>query len=155
MLLPRLTINLVQGSVTCQFSPEAAHALKVDLPDLIAFRKAHALLRPRHFEGEESGERRLTWHGPQLFEVDWSAASRSLGMHLQGLQGEVEIYLIAHAAAETRVFTLPPPESGRAWRRFVDTALEPASVAPGEEQVLAIQQGYAVSGESVVVLVAG
>ena len=31
--------------------------------NLIAFRQKHPLLRPQHFEGEESGERRLTWHG--------------------------------------------------------------------------------------------
>ena len=40
MLLPRLTINLVQGSVTCQFSPEAAHTLKAELAALIASLKA-------------------------------------------------------------------------------------------------------------------
>jgi pullulanase/glycogen debranching enzyme len=120
---------------------------------LIAFRQRHALLRPRHFEGEESGERRLTWHGPQLFKVDWSEQSRSLGMHLQGLQDEAEIYLIAHAATAAQAFVLPPLANGRQWRRFVDTALAPASQAPGGEPVLANQATYAVAGESVVVLV--
>jgi len=89
---------------------------------LIAFRKHHALLRPRYFEGSENGERRLTWHGPQLFQVDWSEHSRSLGMHLQGLKGEAEIYLIAHAAAEAQGFALPKLQGGGRWRLFVDTA---------------------------------
>lgn len=40
MSLPRLTINLVQGSVTCQFSPEAAQALKAELSALMASLKA-------------------------------------------------------------------------------------------------------------------
>ncbi|MCM2264698.1 MAG: glycogen debranching protein GlgX [Desulfuromonadales bacterium] len=120
---------------------------------LIAFRRLHPLLRPRHFEGEESGERRLTWHGPQLFKADWSEKSHSLGMHLQGLKGEAEVYLIAHAATAAQTFALPKLAPGRQWRRFVDTACEPASVAPGEEPILANQGGYAVSGESVVVLV--
>jgi len=120
---------------------------------LIAFRKRHALLRPRHFEGEESGERRLTWHGPQLFKVDWSERSRSLGMHLQGMRGEVEIYLIAHAASQVQLFALPKLPQGEQWRCFVDTATAPFSYEPGEESLLSDQQSYAVTGESVVVLV--
>ena len=120
---------------------------------LIAFRKRHALLRPRHFEGEESGERRLTWHGPQLFKVDWSEQSRSLGMHLQGLKGETEIYLIAHAARQGQLFALPLLPQGQQWRCFVDTAATPSSHEPGEERLLVDQQNYAVAGESVVVLV--
>jgi isoamylase len=121
---------------------------------LIAFRKRHALLRPRQFEGEENGERRLTWHGPRLFAVDWSERARSLGMHLQGRQDEAEIYLIAHAAPQAQKFALPPLAAGRSWRRFIDPALEPASVEPGEEVLLEGQADYLVAAESVVVLVA-
>lgn len=120
---------------------------------LILFRRQHAMLRPRNFEGEECGERRLTWHGPQLFRADWSEKSHSLGMHLQGLKGEAEIYVIAHATPAAQTFALPKLAPGRQWRRFVDTACEPASVLPGEELPLANQGGYAVSGDSVVVLV--
>ena len=120
---------------------------------LIAFRHRHRLLRPRHFAGEESGERRLTWHGPQLFKVDWSEKSRSLGMHLQGLKGEADIYLIAHAAPPAQVFALPKPGIGRQWRRFVDTALDVPGHEPGEEPLLENQASYVVAGESVVVLV--
>jgi glycogen operon protein len=120
---------------------------------LIAFRQRHAMLRPRHFEGEESGERRLTWHGPQLFKVDWSERSQSLGMQLQGLRGEAEIYLIAHAAPQAQAFALPQLRGGRRWQRFVDTALDPASHEPGTEPLLADQSSYAVAGEAVVVLV--
>jgi glycogen operon protein len=120
---------------------------------LIAFRQRHAVLRPRHFEGEESGERRLTWHGPQLFRVDWSQPSRSLGMHLQGFKDEAEIYLIAHAAAAGQNFALPKPAGGRQWRRFIDTALDPPSFEPGAEPLLDDQTSYAVAGDSVVVLV--
>ena len=134
---------------------EGQHDLHTFCRHLIAFRQRHPLLRPRHFEGEESGERRLTWHGPQLFKVDWSDQSRSLGMHLQGLKDEAEIYLIAHAAPAAQVFILPPLAKGRLWRRFVDTALQPASNTPGEEPVLANQASYAVSGDSLVVLAGG
>jgi glycogen operon protein len=120
---------------------------------LIAFRQRHAVLRPRHFEGEKSGERRLTWHGPQLFMVDWSERSRSLGMHLQGVRDEAEIYLIAHAETQQQAFALPPLGGGRRWRRFVDTAAEPASHEPGAEPTVDDQSRYLVAGDSVVVLV--
>jgi len=122
--------------------------------DLIAFRKSHALLRPRHFEGEETGQRRLAWHGTRLGEIDWSAKASSLGMHLQGYSDEVEIYLIAHAAEDAADFALPTSNQQTPWRRFVDTALsaEQASCVPGEESEIADQQFYRVQGRSVVVL---
>jgi glycogen operon protein len=120
---------------------------------LIAFRKRHAVLRPHHFEGEENGERRLTWHGPELLKADWSSNSHSLGMHLQGRAGDAEIYLIAHAAAATQTFALPSLPAGEKWRLFIDTAATPASHEPGAELLLGTQSHYAVSGDSVVVLV--
>ena len=76
-------------------------------------------------------------------------------MHLQGLKDEAEIYLIAHAAPAAQVFALPVLAKGRLWRRFVDTALQPASNTPGEEPVLANQASYVVSGDSLVVLAGG
>ena len=123
--------------------------------DLIAFRQYHSLLRPRHFEGEEKGERRLAWHGVRLGHVDWSEKSSSLGMHLQGHSDEAEIYLIAHAAEDAADFALPTSSKRASWRRFADTALsaEQASCVPGEESEVADQQLYRVQGRSVVVLV--
>ena len=123
--------------------------------NLIAFRQQHALLRARHFEGEESGERRLTWHGCELQRPDWSKASHSLGMHLQGQPDETEIYLISHAAEQAAVFTLPDSSRQKPWRRFIDTALEAgqASCAVGYEPEVANQESYQVQGHSVVVLV--
>ena len=74
-------------------------------------------------------------------------------MHLQGMKGEAEIYLIAHAARQGQLFNLPPLPPGQQWRCFVDTTATPASHEPGEEHLLVDQQSYAVAGESVVVLV--
>jgi glycogen operon protein len=113
------------------------------------------LLRPRHFEAEESGERRLTWHGRRLHHPDWSEASQALGMHLQGKPEDAEIYLVANAAADDAGFALPGPDARRPWRRFVDTALAAgqASCLPGEEPPLPGQTRYRVRGRSVVVLV--
>jgi glycogen operon protein len=123
--------------------------------DLIAFRKRYSLLRPRYFEAEESGERRLTWHGRRLHHADWSADSHALGMHLQGKSEEAEIYLIVNAALDDADFALPLAAAQRPWRRFVDTALAAgrASCSPGEEAPLPGQTSYRVRGRSVVVLV--
>jgi glycogen operon protein len=122
---------------------------------LIAFRQRHAPLRPRHFEGEESGERRLTWHGARLNAPDWSETSQSLGMYLQGRADEAEIYLIANAGHTAQRFELPPLSGATCWKRFVDTSLEGAAVSfdPGSEADLAQQQNYPVGAQSVVVLV--
>jgi glycogen operon protein len=123
--------------------------------NLIAFRKHHDLLRPRHYEGEENCERRLTWHGKSLNAPDWSDTSHSLAMHLQGQTDDAEIYLIANAAAEASGFTLPEPGDSSPWRRFVDTAQaeKAASFVPGKEELLEDQRHYQVQGHSVVVLV--
>jgi glycogen operon protein len=122
---------------------------------MIALRQRHALLRPRHFEGEESGERQLTWHGTRLHAPDWSEASQSLGMHLQGQADEAEIYLIAHAGEDELEFELPPLDGQLRWRRSVDTSLsgDPASCMPGSEVELEQQGRYPVGSRSVVVLV--
>ncbi len=123
--------------------------------NLIAFRQQHPLLRPRHFEGEENGERRLTWHGCDLQQPDWSAASQALAMHLQGRPEEAEIYLVANAALKSATFALPGPEPRGPWRRVVDTTQEAgqASCATEEALPLSRQNSYLVQGRSVVVLV--
>jgi len=125
--------------------------------NLIAFRKHHDLLRPRHYEGEESCDRRLTWHGKSLNAPDWSDTSHSLAMHLQGQADEAEIYLIVHADKEAADFALPNSGKKAPWQRFIDTALaiELSSCTPGEEQEIDNQQRYHVQGHSVVVLVRG
>lgn len=42
MITPQLTLNLVEGSVSLKFSPEAAHALQAALSDLMASLKVTA-----------------------------------------------------------------------------------------------------------------
>jgi len=122
---------------------------------LIAFRQHYNVLRPRDFEGEEAGERRLTWHGRHIGKPDWSEASQSLGMHLQGMSDEAEIYLIAHAGEKKRSFELPALDGQGRWLRFIDTFEkgEAASYEPGHEAELARQDCYRVGPRSVVVLV--
>ncbi|MEJ2470552.1 MAG: glycogen debranching protein GlgX [Desulfuromonadales bacterium] len=123
--------------------------------NLIAFRQSCNVLRPRNFEGEESGERRLSWHGQETDKPDWSEESHSLAMHLQGRPEEAEIYLIAHAAKDPAEFTLPRHEADRPWRLFVDTAhsWQQVITSATDHPVLSTPCTYPVGGQSVVVLI--
>lgn len=121
---------------------------------LIAFRKQHPLLRPRHFEGAERGERRLTWHGVRYKQPDWTEDAQNLGMHIQGLTGEGEIYLFAHAADVTLNIELPPGNGTTGWCLVLDTGHDHQPIArSGQELMLADQQFYRVQGRSVLVLI--
>ncbi len=71
-------------------------------------------------------EGRHTWHGVKLGQPDWGARSHSMayGAALSG-QG-LSLHLIVNAYWEALTFELPEPESaGGAWRRWIDTALDP------------------------------
>jgi glycogen operon protein len=126
---------------------------------LIAFRKAHGLLRYDSFTVRDGLGPEIHWHGFRLGEPDWGESSRSLAMHLRGNTpgGRAEdIYLMANAHWESRDFALPRLEDGH-WRRFVDTGyagdeaiLEPESLSPVEDP-----SRYHLESRSIVVLVSG
>jgi isoamylase len=128
---------------------------------LIAFRRAHAVLRQRDFlTGRARAPHRrpdVTWHGVHLGQPDWGSASRSLAMHLAGEYGhepDCDIYLAANAWREDLVFELPPPAPGTRWVQVVDTAApRPHDIAtPGDEAPLADQQRITVRDHACVVL---
>ncbi|MDT8440619.1 MAG: glycogen debranching protein GlgX [Desulfuromonadales bacterium] len=122
---------------------------------LIALRKRYALLRPRHFEGAERGERTLSWHGRRAGKPDWSEQSHSLGMLLSGLQGDEEIFLFAHAGQQSLEIELPAGDRRRPWLLAVDTGLEDTPIVePGNEcELVDQQQYYRLRDRSVLVLV--
>jgi glycogen operon protein len=121
---------------------------------LIAFRKAHPILRRRTFFAPHAVPT-ITWHGMRQNQPDWSWASRSIGMHLVAGAEDADLYVIAHAGAEEQAFELPPLPATAGWFRVVDTGLaSPHDVADaGEEVCLADQDRYAVQARSVVVLI--
>jgi glycogen operon protein len=101
----------------------------------------------------------MVWHGRRLFQADWGPESRSLALHLR-LRGERaaedNIFIIANTYWEDSQFELPPLQ-GRAWARFLDTALEPPQdicEIGGEKQLEGVES-YSVGARSVVVLVGG
>jgi glycogen operon protein len=109
---------------------------------LIAFRRAHPVLRRRTFLTGEGGNGSprpdVSWHGTHLGRPDWGGASRCLAMHLAGEHApepDDDVYLAANAAAEALVFELPRPPAGTHWLRVVASWEEgPGDLAlPGEE----------------------
>jgi isoamylase len=68
---------------------------------------------------------RISWHGVQLHQPDWSDHSHSLAFALQSLRARFLIYGIFNAYWDPLQFELPPvPAAGRsAWRRCIDTSL--------------------------------
>lgn len=123
---------------------------------LLQFRNRHPMLWRRWYTPEEPDRTpKLTWHGVQVGQPDWSNTSHSLAMHLAGEAGDIDLFLIANAHWKSHPFALPAPSVRKQWYRLVDTFLTPpADIATqGEEPLLARPQSYTVGPRSVVVLV--
>jgi glycogen operon protein len=90
--------------------------------EMIGLRKRHPALRRRQFLRSSD----VIWHGVVPFEPDFSMASRTLALVLDGRrtsrEPERDIYMAFNAWAETLSFCIPPAPQGRTWRRVVDTA---------------------------------
>ncbi len=126
---------------------------------LIAFRKAHDLLRYNSFVLDNGYGPRIAWHGVRVGHPDWSNDSRSLAMHLAGSTPKgpaPDVYLIANAYWDALDFELPVARKGM-WCRFVDTGLpgDDAITEPSNPYPLDRSHVYRVEGRSVVVLIEG
>lgn len=128
---------------------------------LIAFRRAHPVLRHRDFlDGQPRGPYHrpdVMWHGVRLNEPDWGYDARALAMHLAGEHApepDCDIYLAANAWREDLVFALPAPRPGSHWVQVVDTAnASPGDIAdPGREPAPPSQTRLTVRAHSCVVL---
>ncbi|WP_089156441.1 glycogen debranching protein [Micromonospora sp. NBS 11-29] len=131
--------------------------------DVIAFRRAHRVLRPgTHVRGVSEDGTALpdvSWHGVRPDEPDWSAAGRLLAVMFSGAEvpgyGPDIVYLAANTGAETVAVRLPALPGGLSWARFADTHdhTEP-SVRPGWERPVADPAHLPLGPRSVVVLTA-
>jgi glycogen operon protein len=124
---------------------------------LIAFRKAHPVVRHPHHAGQRDQEGRcleVSWHGTRPWQADWGAGNRTLAM-ISRFEDDV-IYVAFNAFWDPLPFGLPAPGDGRAWRLFADTSMAaPGDVCePGKETCLDDQGQFLVGGRSVVILVA-
>jgi len=134
--------------------------------NMIAFRKAHAVLRPSAFAANRdvvgSGIADISWHGTRAWRADWSESARVIAYMLDGRHargGSVQdstLYIAANSWWQALDFELPAPPLGTAWHVFVNTSMpEPQDIAEvGREMRLANPSHCIVGGRSVVILVA-
>jgi glycogen operon protein len=132
---------------------------------LIAFRKAHPVLRNRwHLSNRDlvgSNYADISWHGAQAWHADWSGFSRILafmlcGKHARG--GTVEddyIYVAMNMHWESHWFALPRLPQDRQWHVFANSSMPaPDDIwKPGQEPLLADQDGLVIGDRAVVILV--
>jgi glycogen operon protein len=130
---------------------------------LIAFRKAHPVLRRADFltgtGSPRSNRPDVSWHGVALGAPDFSPGSRSLAMHLAGEHvpgGDDDVYVAMNAWVEDLAFELPAPPAGCVWLRVIDTAeASPRDIAEPESEVRIGDAKVAVRAFSTVVLRSG
>jgi glycogen operon protein len=127
---------------------------------LVAFRRAHPVLRRSHFlTGQGTVEHPrpdVAWHGVRLLEPDWGPNACALALHLAGEhapQPDCDVYFAINNGSDALSFELPLPPSPARWYIVVNTA-EPSPhdiAADGDEP--AVQSDHiTVPGHSCVVL---
>ncbi len=133
---------------------------------MIAFRKAHPILRKsRFFTGKKADGYTtpdISWHGTKLHKPDWEVASHSLAMLINGLYGleefgkkDSDIYALFNASKKGDNFELPEAPNGNRWRLVADTAKEhPGDMFASEEGPVIEENQYYVESRATVVMVA-
>jgi len=72
---------------------------------------------------KESGESSIIWHGTRLGIPDWSETSHCLAFTLHHRESDEHLHILLNAFWKPLAFELPKLETGRTWRRIVNTAL--------------------------------
>jgi isoamylase len=137
---------------------------------MIAFRKAHASLRPANFyassDGNGNGLQQLAWFTPSGAVADAAyfndANNHAIAWRIDGSElGDTTsaIYVAYNAWSAQVNFILPSPGTGKVWYRVTDTcgwAEGPTQVrAPGSEDSIGGQNtSYGVCGRGTLVLIA-
>ena len=122
---------------------------------MIALRLKHPTLTADRAPGgrdyEEALHHGVAFHGVRLNQPDWGYDSRSLGIHFLASGEDRDVYVMANAYSGPLEFELP---KGTAWKRVVDTSLEPPhDFAEEGEALLLTTASYRVGPRAVVVLV--
>lgn len=136
---------------------------------MIAFRKAHPVLRRRnHFSHRDevgSGYPDISWHTTKAWQTDWSPFNRTLALMLCGKHGaragipnadqDDYVYIAMNVHWHQHTFQIPPLPPGLGWHRFVNTAApSPDDICvPGTEPFMRDQTRVDVAPRSVVILV--
>jgi isoamylase len=97
----------------------------------------------------------LSWHGTSLGRPDWGDDSRSVALSVELKRERLLLHLIMNAYWESLDFELPQIESGRTWRRWIDTSLDsPQDIVPWRDAQPHAGCSYKAAGRSVAVLLA-
>jgi isoamylase len=121
---------------------------------LIALRKRHPALRRRRFV--EAAD--VKWHGQLPNLPDWSPASRTLALtlngRLTGREPDRDFYLAFTSWHKPTPFLVPPSAQGKPWRRLIDTGLPSPDdiVGDGEGPLVPAGKKYALAPYSMLVL---
>jgi glycogen operon protein len=101
-------------------------------------------------------EAKKSWHGVKLDQPDWSPSSRSLALGAELIAAGLRFHMIWNGYWEPLTFELPLFDGAGAWRRWIDTALDPPEDIVEWQQAQAVASPtYQAGARSVVVLVAG
>jgi len=122
--------------------------------NMIAFRKAHPLLRQPDFLNGRDAE--ITWHSTQAFNADWSYYSRVLAFMLSSRTNpdlDDTIYVAMNMYWEALEFELP--QVGVQWYSFANTGRPtPTDIyEPGYEPLLDDQRTFVLGPRSVAIMV--
>ncbi len=99
---------------------------------------------------------RKAWHGVKLEQPDWSHCSHSLAFSADVPGHELTLHLILNAYWEPLDFELPILTNGGAWRRWIDTALDPPQEIVEWQTAQPVPGGiYHAAPRSVIVLACG
>jgi glycogen operon protein len=91
---------------------------------LLRFTKMMIALRKRHFAlRREEFVNRVSWHGLNVGDPDWTGQKRILAFQLHGWHGQPHFYFIFNSHWEWQKFNLPPHDGQWRWKRLVDTNL--------------------------------
>ena len=128
---------------------EADHTFMADVRRLVAFRKAHAILRQKRFlhsrERLIDGVEDLFWRredGEPMTAADWQDADRKfIAAELRTASGtprydarEYALFIVFNAGGAARV-VMPKPPEGQVWSEQIDTSrpgLAPGRIEAGE-----------------------
>ena len=131
---------------------------------MIAFRRAHPVLRNGHFlRGEDYkqvGCPDISWHGMKVNRPNWARNSHTLAFMLCGEYGkgglvkDDDIYVALNAHWRPHTFRLPPLVEGKSWHLFAHTGDPEREISwPGFEPRLDDQQKIRLLERSVAILV--
>jgi len=125
--------------------------------NLIAFRQAHPVLRPKSFQ-----DGLVSFHGTRAWWADFSDTSRVVAVMFDGSQArgglvaDNTLYAAFNMYWETLPFQLPAAPAGTLWHVVANTGMETPNdiFTPGQEPPLDDQSGILVGARSSLILIA-